>query len=494
MNRVSDPTPPDLAWWAVASCVFFALGVSPRFLAFRDGDLPVHIRYGREIVDRGRIPAMDPTLYPPTPFVDHEWLSDVLTAMVFGVGGLSAIVFLSVFAWAACVGLAVHLMARSRAPALLQAITAVLLIGTSWSHLATRPHLITWLGTLGFLLWRDRAWKPRGEVGFKGLVGLVGLSALWVNLHGGVLLIPPLLVGYGLVDAATRQPVDMRRIWRIGVAPAAAVVVGLFVNPWGPAWFGHMVTFLRSDVVRHTMDFQAPEPLTSVPGLAMLHLSVWLVLVLRLARAAPLWWMWMGLVAAWGWSSSRQVSMAGWVLTPALGALAGQSVTTGRLRGIAAVAWMDERLRDAEAWGRRAAGVGLAILVLSLVRSPVRVEVSDAPLDAIRSIDVSSDRATFTEDAGWFVLLRPDVPAYFHSLTANYVDRDDRLQVYLAVVRGSPGWQTAARDAGIRWLVLRENGPAAQQASDLAVHVGSGKVLLDLGEASEAESPPSGGG
>src|SRR5919204_454913 len=75
-------------------CVFLRLTLSGDSWLLNDADTGFHIRAGEYILHNFAIPNHDIFSYisPPLPWVAHEWLSEVIMALVHRFSGLTGIV------------------------------------------------------------------------------------------------------------------------------------------------------------------------------------------------------------------------------------------------------------------------------------------------------------------------------------------------------------------------------------------------------------------
>jgi hypothetical protein len=155
-----------------------------------DEDLWGRMAAGRLILSEGRIPDKDVFAYVPTKprWVDHEWLSGVVFHGVHERLGGRGLLILRAALGLLTVGFLL-LAARGASP-----WTIAFLSIAAWPLLAqgfnsvVRAQAFTFLFVaLGLFL------LERG----KGRIALVPLAALWANLHGGFVLGPLLLLGYG---------------------------------------------------------------------------------------------------------------------------------------------------------------------------------------------------------------------------------------------------------------------------------------------------------
>jgi hypothetical protein len=80
---------------AVAIFLFMLAAFSPQVLG--DGDTWSHVATGEWIIAHGAAPRADPFSHsmPGAPWNAHEWLSEVLLALPFRLGGWSGVVLLT---------------------------------------------------------------------------------------------------------------------------------------------------------------------------------------------------------------------------------------------------------------------------------------------------------------------------------------------------------------------------------------------------------------
>jgi hypothetical protein len=186
-----------------------------------DPDLWGHLRFGRDMLETRHLSSGD--LYSFTqdqPWLNHEWLSELLMAGAFVAGGtaglvlLKATLLLGVFlvVWPAFRG--VDFGARA-------AVVAALVLGTGSITKTWRPQLWSLLGlaVLCRVLAEDRRrarrWLPL-------------LFVLWANLHGGWLLGLGVLGLWVLASVWTRR--DRTAEW---IAIVAMCALGTFCTPYG---------------------------------------------------------------------------------------------------------------------------------------------------------------------------------------------------------------------------------------------------------------------
>lgn len=179
--------------------------------ALADPDVWWHVATGRLVLDSHAIPHTDPWSFtaPGHRWVPTAWLSDVLFAGVWRLGGYDAIRLLRVL-MAAAVVVAVWLVARSTArrasdAALATALTVLALA----PFLRERPQVLSLL----FVAWLAVGLQRILAGAKPSLVVWVPVCWLWANLHGMWVLLPVSLLGAGVLawwEDRTRIPLAAR--------------------------------------------------------------------------------------------------------------------------------------------------------------------------------------------------------------------------------------------------------------------------------------------
>jgi hypothetical protein len=158
----------------------------------RDGDTYWHVAAGRWILEHGRVPHADPFSYtmPGAPWTAHEWLSEVLLALLHQVGGWTALVALTAGAFALTIALLTRALLRWVEP-LYALLFAGMAVGMAASHVLVRPHVIAMPLMMVWTIALVRA----SEAGRAPSLWLLPAMTVWANLHGGFTL------GLGLAGA-----------------------------------------------------------------------------------------------------------------------------------------------------------------------------------------------------------------------------------------------------------------------------------------------------
>lgn len=162
-----------------------------------DADTGWHIGMGRYILETGSIPTTGIYSYTAAdmPWMAHEWLTELIFAVIHKVTGLNGVVVLAALAIAFTHSTFYGFLLYKGINTSLAIILALVVIAATSIHWLARPHI---LSMPIILFWYLSLEKYRLE-GKRYIYLLPLLTILWVNLHGGfmagLLLIAVYLLG-----------------------------------------------------------------------------------------------------------------------------------------------------------------------------------------------------------------------------------------------------------------------------------------------------------
>jgi hypothetical protein len=198
-----------------------------------DNDLWGHLRFGRDMIAAGAIPRLDTYAYTAVgqPWVNHEWLSQVLMAAVYEWAGTAGLL-VSRFALATATFLLVIADVRHRTDSPhLRGVVGLLVIAVLSRGLALRPQVFTYCFIALTLLLLGRYGRGRRTA----LWWFPPIFLVWANLHGGFVLglaILGLFAGADLLASGKRS----FRHWLAFMASALATAL----NPYGLRLFSYI--------------------------------------------------------------------------------------------------------------------------------------------------------------------------------------------------------------------------------------------------------------
>jgi hypothetical protein len=258
-----------------------------------DPDVFIHLAAGRWIVEHGRIPYTDPftSASQGRPWIDHEWLPQVLMYLLYQTAGYRALTLLFTAVILAACWIAYRSLRRRGVHEVVAAAVvawAAILSSPLWG---VRIQMLTFaLASVYLAALLDYAEGRRRQLWL-----FVPLSLLWANLHGGFivgLLLLGLFAAGTLGQAlwlllrrqtAPTQTQDARallgRFAHLAAVGAACTAISL-VNPNGLAMLLYPITHYGGTAnpsMKYIAEWQSPnfhEPLFLVFAAALAALAI----------------------------------------------------------------------------------------------------------------------------------------------------------------------------------------------------------------------------
>ncbi len=217
--------------------VLFGVIVLTAHLEIRDFDLWLHIGVGQFIVQNGYVPAQDILSYTiaGTPWVNHEWLFQVLAFSVFHSWGAEGLIRMQVVVvWVTLMLLL--FLGYNRERQFFTVFTLLLVLLVYQTRFTIRPDIFSLLFFTIYIyllsLHIDKKWAP---------FAFVVTQVLWTNMHG-FFFFGPLFVLIALIGEWLRRHVRLPYAWnttgrltneeyrRLKVI-LAAVILACLANP-----------------------------------------------------------------------------------------------------------------------------------------------------------------------------------------------------------------------------------------------------------------------
>lgn len=172
-------------------------------------DIWWHLKTGEVILETLSIPKMDIFSYTAAgaPWVNHEWLFQVLAHLTYGLGGIDLLIILKFLITLGIAGLSfatIRTVTRSNNWASLG--TMFILIDMC-HRILIRPFIFSLLFTSLFLfvLMRFRSKENCRYIWALPLIGVI-----WINIHGGGILGPVIIFCFALGETLHRQLLKIR--------------------------------------------------------------------------------------------------------------------------------------------------------------------------------------------------------------------------------------------------------------------------------------------
>jgi len=324
--------------WAAAALVCIFVAVS--FTWVYPADFWWHLRYGQDILNGQGIPTVDRHSFiaEGQPYLYQYWLSSLIFAVDYNLGGLPRIVFLNAFVFTLAYGLSLQVCSWRAGGSLRIAVAGLaagfLLSVENWAFRPQTYSLLLFSFTV-WLLWRYVLGRGRART----LVLLPAVTALWANLHGtfplGLALQGIFILGWMLQKLSwlplTRLPdVSIRPLLAAGVASLLATLA----TPYGFGLYGYVAIIIGNPAIRTFVVEWQPTTLGSTSGkvlAGMVTLTIFLAALTRKKPDAPTV---LG-VLIFGWLATqalRNVIWFGFILAPLFSTLLDAALTKFRGR------------------------------------------------------------------------------------------------------------------------------------------------------------------
>jgi len=446
---------------AVLGLGLFAMGAR----SVTDPDVWWHLRTGQLMVQTHAVFHTDP--YSLTrfgqPWVDHEWLSQVLIFGVYRLAGWGGLI-----AGFGAVTAAAFLVVFLRCPGrpYVAGVTTLLGAFASAPSWGVRPQMLTLLLASVLLLILERSYDRPALLWWTPL-----LMLLWVNLHAGyalgIALMALFLIGDALdvacgFDVAPSTRARFRAL-ALAIVACAAVVP---LNPYGVAMYSYPLQTLRSRAMQSYIgEWLSPDfhQHRYLPMLAMLLATI-AVPALSPRRLRPREILLLSVTSYAALRSVRHIPIYALVAVPILSAMVQACLQE---RGIAKwFEWKQSPVTTAKASVNALLLAGFLIFMVARVRyvshRQAEKEASEFPAAAVSFITAQRPPAPILNHYNWggyFIWrLYPDYQVYIDGRADLYGDAfmDDLATTYY--LRGD-SWQDRFAKWGIRTVVLPPDAP-----------------------------------
>jgi len=214
-----------------------------------DPDVWWHLRTGQLILQNHAVFHTDPYSFTKfgQPWVNHEWLSDVVTFIVYRIAGWAGLIVV----FAAIVSTAfMCVFRRCSGPSYLAAAVTVLGAIASSPSWGVRPQTFSLLFASLFLLILERSSAHENLLWYT-----LPITLIWVNLHGGyaigIAFMFLFIVG-NLVDVALgfqKWSESRARLQKLVLALAACLAI-IPLNPYGMRMYRYPIETLYSSGIQ----------------------------------------------------------------------------------------------------------------------------------------------------------------------------------------------------------------------------------------------------
>jgi hypothetical protein len=451
-------------------CPFLFLAFHSGSHLLNDGDTGYHVRAGEYMIRNLTVPRFDIFSYidPPLAWTAHEWLSEVVMALVHGLSGLTG---LTIF-FAVLIGTTYRLLFRfsQSLDCNLAATVLLVLFATASSplHWLARPHIFSLVLTVVWYAILENYQRGRKD----RLLALPLLMLLWANLHGGFVMGLLLLAVYGaanlaasVVGPAFKRHAARQRLNRLAMVGGSCLFACL-LNPRGYALLLFPFTLVSNRfIMDNVSEFLSPNFHHALPYKYFLLFSIGLVSISRkrldlIELTLLLLFTYMSLYSA------RYIPLFAIVATPILL----RQVQASLQASSPVVNFFETRSRNLQAIDARAKSGWwpvLSVLVVSALALAGKIQFNfpeaDKPIAAVEFLKRENLAGKMFNDdefgdyliyAAW-----PQYKVFFDGRSDMYGERWGGE--YTKVVRLHPDWEQVLERHGCSWIFLPARSPLA---------------------------------
>ncbi|MCM0082888.1 hypothetical protein L4X63_14935 [Geomonas sp. Red32] len=452
----------ELLFAVTLPIVFFA--GKARLLA--DGDTGYHIRAGEYILRTYSVPRFDIfSLHtPPLPWTAHEWLSEVIMALLHGAGGLAAVDAFFAIVISACPALLYAVLKSYGAQTATAGALTLGALSTFEVHWLSRPHVFSFVFILLFHYLLE-SWR-RGK--FDRLYLLPPLMLLWVNLHGGYLggfiLIAVYLAGCAAstaTQAAGRREEGGRNCRRVGVVGLFCLGASL-VNPAGYRILLFPFKLVGDTyIMDHVSEFLSPN-FHFMTAFRLFLLLVVVLLALSRKRLPATDLLLLAAFTNMSLYSARYISLFALVVPPVLSRQL-QGIKLPRSPVTLFFAERSRRLAALDARGRR--GIWSALALTAVIAAVVSGKVEHRFDPKVKAVETAEflmrenvpGNMFNNDEIGDYLIYRtfPRYRVFFDGRSDMYGSA--LMKEYYRVTKFEPGWEEVLTKHRIGWVVYDTN-------------------------------------
>lgn len=432
-----------------------------------DGDTGYHIRAGEFMLATASIPQQDIFSFhsPPIPWTAHEWLSEVIMALVHRSLGLTGVVVFFSFLISLAYFLLFRTICTERNNIILALSIVLLVILSSMLHWLARPHIfsylliVVWYFILNAYQCEDKNY----------LWVLPLLMLLWVNLHGGFIIGFILLGVYltgDLIQSFTAQDekkgLYMKKVMNLASITTFCLLMSL-INPFGY----HIMLFPLETVsnkylMDHISEFISPNFHEPTPFKYLLFLMVAIFAISRekldtIALLLTIVFLNMALYSA------RHIPLFAIVIAPILLRQGGRILNerTGKFaellkRESEAIAAIDKTARG-YLWP--IGGILFVVFLASSGRLEYKFDAKSMPVAAVEFLKREPIKGSMfnNDEFGDYIIYAawPDYKVFFDGRSDMY--GVERLKEYIKVIHIEEGWEKVLKKYNIDWIFFDTN-------------------------------------
>jgi len=460
--------PSKIFWFlpSVAEVIFIvilAIILSGKGALLGDADTGYHIRAGEYIIDNLKVPHHDifSHISPPLEWTAHEWLSEVLFALIHKAFGLTGLVVFMALITASVYAVLLRFLKASGISIMVAALIVVLVTTVSTIHWLARPHIFSLLITLiWYFILNIYQFKQKNY-----LYLLPPIMLLWVNLHGGfiagLMLIGVYIMGnaYMAIFQKGEREDKIRKIKTLSIYFALCLLITL-INPKGYKILLFPFNLISNTfIMDHVSEFLSPNFHEKLRYEYMLLLMIFLfgISVLRLSAIEVILVL---LFTHMSLYSARYIPLYAIILSPILAKQIDSLLHEFKERQlIRRFLAMSERTAKTDSMAKYNLWAIATVIVLTIMvftgNLSYEFDKKKLPVDAVQFIQKEKIPGNMynNDEFGDYIIYAawPEYRVFFDGRSDMY--GKERLKEYFRVMGFEPGWETVLQKYDIDWII-----------------------------------------
>jgi len=460
--------PSKIFWFlpSIAEVIFIvilAIILSGKGNLLGDADTGYHIRAGEYMIDNLKVPSHDlfSHITPPLEWTAHEWLSEVILALIHRSAGLTGVVVAMAILIAFVHVILMRFLRSSGISIIVAACIVALSAGASIIHWLARPHIFSLLLILIWYIILDTYQYKKKNY----LYLLLPLMLLWVNLHGGFIAGFMLLAVYitgNVLMAIFQREERQDKIGKIKtlVIYSMLCLLTTLLNPKGYEILLFPFNLISNTfIMDHVSEFLSPNFHTDLRFKYMLLLMI-LVFGISVLRLNAIEIILVLVFTHMSLYSARYIPLYAIILSPILGRQIDNLLHEFRERRlIKRILAISERTARTDSMAKFNLWAIMTVVVLAVMvftgQLSYEFDRKKLPVDAVQFMQQEKITGNmFNNDEFGDYIIYASWPEY-----RVFVDgRIDMYGVeitkeYFKVIRIEPGWDNVLRKYDINWII-----------------------------------------
>ena len=468
-------TKPSKIFWflpSVAEVIFIvilAIILSGKGNLLGDADTGYHIRAGEYIIDNLKVPSHDlfSHITPPLEWTAHEWLSEVILALIHRASGLTGVVVAMAILIAFVHVILMRFLRSSGISIIVAACIVALSAGASIIHWLARPHIFSLLLILIWYIILDTYQYKKKNY----LYLLLPLMLLWVNLHGGFIagfMLLGVYIAGNVLMAIFRKEERYEKTSKIKTL-AVYFILCLLITLLNPKGYEILLfpfkLISNTFIMDHVSEFLSPNFHTDLRFEYMLLLMI-LVFGVSVLRLNAIEIMLVLVFTHMSLYSARYIPLYAIILSPILGRQIDNLLHEFRERRlIKRILAVSDRTAKTDSMTKFNLWAIMTVIALALMvftgQLTYEFDKKKLPVDAVRFMQEEKLGGNMfnNDEFGDYIIYAawPQYRVFFDGRSDMY--GKEKMKEYFRIMGIEKGWEEVLTKYNITWIIFNTKSP-----------------------------------